>query len=323
MRPFLFVALLPLAACGGKSTPAPAPANEATTEAPPPDTGGDTYGGWGYGGWGYGGYGGDMYGAQGWQEPEPYVPPPPVPPSLVGTWRSACAATGKEWSRVEQVYTDTRFDVRVGTFSDKDCAKRTSEVHSAGTYAFGEQSTALPASANVWNVTFTADLREITADDKKSAKALGKACGVKLKAKGTADVLAKGCPKLAIKPAAECATEYDIAGLDGDKLRLGTGDACAAEQRPTALDTTVDVAYQWQPIGNAECDALIAALPRVLACAMVPAEAKTGTFEAYRQMEVGLRQGLTASDPAVVQATTDACKQGNDALAQGLASMGC
>lgn len=316
----LALALVPLAACGGKSAPSAPPANEVVAD----DTaGGNTYGGFEYGGYGgeYDGeYGGGEYGGYGYGGyDQPYVPPPPVAPNLVGSWSTGCVGTAKPYHQVVHVYTDTRWDVRSGEFSDAACTKRTSEQHHGGTYAFGVESATL---APAWEVTFTADVREITADDKASAKAISKACGVKLKAKGTADVMAKGCPSLGV--AAACAAEYDVATIEADRLRLGAGDACAVEQRPTALETTVDLVYQWQPTGISECDALIASLPTMLACKGLPAEVKTSVFDAYRQMESMIRTQLApTSPPEAVKATTDACKQAKDAMPQALASMGC
>ena len=322
MRHCFALALVVSAACGGKTSAPPPPNNEVATDDTG-DTGGDSYGGWDYGGYGgdyYGGYGygGSNYGGY----DQPYVPPPPAPPNLVGTWKSACVAHEKAFRRHEHVYTDARFDVRVGEFSDAACTKRTSEVHHGGTYAFGVQT--LP-DVNGWEANFTVDVREITADDKKSAKAIAKACGVKkLKAKGTADIREKGCPKLAI---AACTTEYDVAAIDGDRVRLGTGDACAVEQRPTTLDASVDIHYQWQTIGIADCDAMIAVLPRYMKCMTTQPSMQTSAgavFDALRQMETQLRTyNSQTSRPEAVKAVSDGCKQGTDGLNQALAAMGC
>ena len=309
-----------LAACGGKTaTPAPPPTNEVA--AAPAETGGDTYGGWDEGGWGGDTYGGGTYGGvEGGYVGEAYVPPPPQPPNLVGQWKGPCAADGKVHRQTVHVYTADRWDVRTGEFSDAACTKRLSEQHRGGTYAFGAES---PAVETAWDVTFTVDVREITADDKKRAKAIGKACGVKLAARGTADVLAKGCPKLGI---AACTTEYDVVALEGDKLRLGQrtaeADGCAADKRATALDTATDLSFTWDPVGIAECDALLAMASRYIRCAAMPGA--DGSFEQFRMMADQLRQYSAAgSDPAVVQATSDACKQATAALEPSLQQAGC
>lgn len=325
MRHCLLLVLPLAAACGGKTT-APPPPNNEVAASDTGDTGGDSYGGWEYGGYGgdyYGGYGYGGYGYGGYDQP--YVPPPPQPPNLVGTWKSGCVAHEKAFRQHEHVYTNTRWDVRIGEFSDAACTKRTSEHHDGGTYAFGVESTAVPTA---WDVTFTTDLREITADDKKSAKAIAKACGVKLKAKGTADVLAKGCPKLGIRPQAECASAHDVAALQGDKIRLGNraapADVCVAEKRPTALDTSVDVAYVWTSVGIKECDDLIGQYPVYVKCPGMPPGIGDQMFDGFRQMHAAFLQNASpTSDPAAVKAAADACKQGLEAMKQGMTAMGC
>ena len=44
-------------------------------------------------------------------------------------------------------------------------------------------------------------------------------------------------------------------------VRPADNDLCTAEKRPTALDTSYDLSYQWKSTGVAECDAFFAQLP--------------------------------------------------------------
>jgi hypothetical protein len=312
--------LLLVAACGGKSKPAaPLPSNDGDQVAAA-DSGGDTYGDeWGgdYGGVGYGdGYdygsmGGDSYGGS-----YNYTPPAPTPPNIAGTWATACAATAKkDFTTLTFVNTaEGRWDLTAATFSDAACTKRKSALHLGGAYAFGGQSTNVPTA---WEGNFTFEARDLTADDAKTAKALGKLCGIKkMKAGATVDLHAKGCPKLGLRPAADCAADFDLVALEGDVLRFGVrpadNDMCTAEKRPTALETTADIVFQYQPTGVPECDAMIEGYKSYMRCPAMPADQKGYVFDAIRQM---------AGQAAQMGAAT--CQQVTDALKQGLAAMGC
>jgi len=307
---------LPLAACGGKSTPKTVDNTTTdTTVDEAVDERSQDYGGE------YGGeeYGDDYYGSE-----EPYVPPPPTPPDLVGSWKTPCAAgmAKGEWMSMSVVATADHFDYMVESFGDAACTKKKLSVHFGGAYTVAsEMSTAV---ADAWNVDFTIETRELTAADKKTAKAIGKTCGIKkLKAGKAVDISAKGCAKLNIKPAADCPGHFDLVSQMGSRLYFGAGsaetDGCTAETRATAVDSTMAFSYQWPPTGIAECDAYLANFEKFLACDAMPVDARNQAFS-------GMKMGASAWNqvpPEAQQATSDACKQANDAFASAMQGMNC
>jgi hypothetical protein len=237
-----------------------------------------------------------------------YVPPPPLPPDISGTWKSACASSAI-WTVVN---TGTTWDLKIETYGDAACTKRKSALHLAGTYVFGNET----ATPGVWEGNFSWTARDYTADDKKTAKAFGKLCGIKkVKAGETVSIHEKGCAKMGFKPAADCPTDYDLVTLDLDNLRFGArpadNDMCTVEKRPTTVDTAVSITYQYPVVGIAECDAAIASYVAYMRCPQVASMA--GMF--FDQ----IRQTI----PVLQTAGVDVCKQVDDALKQGLTSMGC
>ena len=313
--------VLVVAACGGKTKAAdPAPKNDTPVEVADDrdewnEYGLGGYGGVGYGGYGYDdgyddGYGGDPYGGMG------YVPPPPMPPDLTGTWAMACTAAAAKgtFQNITVTFTADAWDVVHRMFSDDKCTKETQNVHMAGGYAFGVQSTAVTTA---WEANFTIARREMTAGNKKTAKSLGKMCGIKKMKAGTAvDIHEKGCAKLGMKPAADCATAYDLVAIEGDLLRMGVrpadNDLCTAEKRPTALDTSMEIAFQFATTGVKECDDLVAAYHGMMRCQAIPLENRNMIFESIK--------------PYISQfgaMGADACKQNITYLQDAAKSMGC
>lgn len=305
-------------ACGGKNEP-PRPATVAHEEpaepvAPVEDDGfgGDAYGGAGYGGWG---------------SQETYTPPPPQPPDLVGAWASACAATATrgEFRRLAFDIRGDRWDLRIETFGDPACAKRRHAIHVGGPYAFGAQSSTV---AGAWDATFSFDARDVFADDARSAKALARLCGVKVKAKQTVDILAAGCAKLGMRPQAQCAADHDVVAIEGDRIRFGVrpadNDLCAAEKRPAALETSIDLVYQWSfpATGMADCDRYIEAMRGYVGCAALPAEARTTMFGALKQVQAQWSQ-FTSIPADQKPMANEACKQAVDAFQQTMSQSGC
>jgi hypothetical protein len=308
-RTILFCAVLALAAaaCGGKSKPQQ-PVTDPVADRVPDD---DAYGGDAYGGEGYDGY-----------DEGDYEPPPPMPPGLSGTWVTACTAVGAEHHKLTLTATEDRWDLQMEMFGDAACAKRKSAIHMAGGFSFGEQSTTV---TNAWDATFAVETRDLTADDKKQATAMGKACGLKnLKAKQATSFHDKGCPKLGFKAAAECAAEHNIVSQEGSQIRFGArgADLCTADARPTAIDTVYAFNYQWKPTGIPDCDAYITKLDGfVRTCQAVPVDQRNVMFESIR---IGLEQmGAVAQSPEVAQQVAEACKQGNDSFASLMGQFGC
>jgi hypothetical protein len=314
-----------LASCGGKSKPAPVtpPSNEETA-----GTGGDAYGdewGGGYGGVGYGDgeYGGE-YGGEGYGGGEAYVPPPPVAPDIVGTWATACAPRhGKSDEFVTMTFVNTadHWDVVFAIFGDKACAKRKSMIHLAGAYTIGAQSTTVPGA---WEGNFTFEARDITADDAKNAKAIGKLCGIKKMKPGKAvDIYQKGCAKMGLQPVAACGGDYDLVALDGDRVEFGVrpadNDMCTAEKRPTALDTAGAAGYQWPKSGIAVCDEMLGMYSGYARCQALPPEVRNQIFLSIRDTIPQMITQLTA-DPTNASSQ---CQQAVDGMKQALAATGC
>lgn len=305
-------------ACGGRQEP-PKPATVGHEEPAEPVAaeeepyGGDAYGGDAYGGWSEGG--------------EAYTPPAPRPPDLVGVWTSACAATATkgEFRRLAFDIRADRWDLRIETFRDKACAKRRHAIHVGGPYAIHQPSTTI---AGAWDATFSFDARDVFADDATGAKALSKLCGVKVKANQTVDILAGGCAKLAMKPQAACAGDHDVVALDGDRLRFGVrpadNDLCTPDKRPTALDTAVDLEYQWSfaATGMADCDHYVEVMRGYLRCSSVPADGRAVMFDAIKQVQAAWSQ-MSAMPADQKGAANDACKQAVEAFKQSMQQMGC
>ncbi len=319
----LSVALPLVVACGGKQ---PAASPDPGDQEPPPDVvqpaGADGYGGDEYGD---GEYGGGAYGGAGYGGEEAWVPPPPAPPTLVGRWVSPCfpGAQKKTFQKLTFDMTVDRWDLAYDTFSDAGCARRTVDVHIAGAYSFGGQS---PTAAGAWEGNFTFDTREVTADDKKSAAAVGKACGIKkLKPGVKTDIHAKGCPAFGIHPSATCGADYDLVAAEGNTLRFGARPAdnnlCTEDKRPTALDPQLAFEYDWVASGLANCGAYGAAMVAFSTCPKVPQESRDALTQSWGMMMEGLR-GAAGNEEAR-KAADDACKQGVDALTQAFTAMGC
>ncbi len=325
MRASLLVVPL-LLSCGGGSTSTPtkpdAPAVAVAEtgggkgtrgfDEYPQGYGADEYGDFGYddgyaeGGYDGGEWGGEEYGG----DVGPYVPPPPTPPDLVGTWTGACEPGAKDGKKLAFVFTATRWDVTIEQFADTTCTKRKTTIAIGGPYTFGEQSTTVPGA---WNGAFSFDRRDVTADDAKTAKALGKTCGIKkLKAGATVSLLGKGCAKLGFKPLADCAADHDVVAIVGSRVRFGVrpadNDLCTEAKRPTALDQTHTLEYAWPPTGVPECDTYFQSVSKIMNCPGFPADA-----------------GFLSQMKQVAHYYVDAasCKMANDAMAQGMASMGC
>lgn len=321
MRASLLVLPL-LISCGGGSATKPATETKPVANADgdgtkgfdeyPNEYGADEYGEFGYDDGYYGGYGygGDEYGYGGYDD-GPYVPPPPTPPNLVGTWHGPCAPSAKESFKQTLVVTATRWDLTEESFADTTCTKRASLALSGGPYTFGEQSTTVTTA---WNAVFSFDKRELTADNAKTAKALGKLCGVKKMKAGTAvSILDKGCAKLGFKPLAACGGDFDLVTIEGLQLKLGArpadNDLCTEAKRPTSL-MTAGYDYEWPKTGVAECDQYFADMASFMKC---PAIAPYMTGDVL----TSLRESATYFTDAT------SCKAASDGMAQARASYGC
>ncbi len=260
------------------------------------------------------------------EEPPPEEPPaPPAPPDLHGSWTGACEAGADGNHRLSFAITEARWDLQYELFGDATCAKRKAAIHLGGTYEVLDASETVPGA---WNATFSFDARDLTADDAKTAKALGKACGVKLKAKKAADIHAKGCPKLGLKPADACAADHDLVAIERDRLFFGVrpadNDMCTEDKRPTALvDAAASFAFDWPTIGLAECDGYVASARSWVACDKIPAADARGLFDGVRITAEAYAAMTATADPETKQQMADSCKQGDDATKQALAASGC
>jgi hypothetical protein len=301
-----------VAACGGKSAPPKEPTPPDNTVTPPSDDEGSVSG-----------YGGDGYGDDS-EAQTPIAPPPPVPPDIVGTFSNECTVAGKgDFSTMTFTNTADHWDLVIAHFSDAKCTKRTVAVHLAGAYTIGAQSS-VPGA---WDGDFTIEARDITADDKKTAAAMSKLCGTKLKAKTKVDLQAKGCPGLGIKPAADCANDYDLVSRHGPFLTWGVrpadNDMCTVEKRPTALDPASRVALKMAPLGLPECDDYIGKTYKLMACDKLPPEAADAMWQGITAMEASLREAGATPGSEAAKAAADACKQANEAIAQAGSQLGC
>src|SRR5262245_39744206 len=276
-RSFSTVALVvALAACGKKPPPsAPAVGNSgpspAPPVAPPADLGGDSYGG--------GLYGGDTYGLVAYDGP-PW--PAPEQPDLTGLWISACApgdAKG-EFTRLHYDLTATTWDFRADVFADATCTTRKSSFHMTGSYQVGPQS-ATVAGAFETRATYTA--RDLTADDKRTAAALGKACKVKLRPGVALDIHAMGCARLDAPPADKLCEEFDLVAITGGVLHSGArtagADLCGPDKRPTAL-APLELFAAWKPTGIPDCDALGVEYDKLATCSALPADQRAALRDA-------------------------------------------
>lgn len=323
MRASLLVVPL-LLSCGGGSSSKPtkpdAPAVADTGgkgtrgfDEYPQEYGADEYGEFGYDdGYYERGYDGGEWGGEEYGYDEPYVPPPPTPPNLEGSWVGACEPGTKDSKKLAFVFTATRWDVTIEQYADTTCSKRTTKIAIGGPYVFGEQSTTV---AGAWNGVFSFDTRDVTTDDAKTAKALGKTCGIKkLKAGATVSLLDKGCAKLGWKPLADCAGEHDIVALDGMNVRFGVrpadNDLCTEAKRPTALDTSHAIALVWPTTGVPECDEFYKSLDALANCPNLPADARTQMLGQMRDYALYFKDAST-------------CMMGSDAMKQAAMSMGC
>jgi hypothetical protein len=311
-----------VAACGGKHTGT----TTVVKNTAPPDAAvaPQTYGGEDYGDeygddeYGDEGYGGDEYG--GGQAAAP------TPPDVTGQWASDCVAgaTASEFRTIAFDNTADKWDLHVATFGDDKCAKRKSDLHIAGAYTIGAASTTV---TDAWEGTFSFATLELTADDAKTAKALGKLCGIKkMKAGKASDLSAKGCVALGVHPLAQCAADNDIVAVQSGKLRFGVrpadNDLCTTDKRPTALDTSVDLNWQWKPVGVADCDTIGGQYEKLLKCPKMPQQAIDAMVQGVKPMHDAFAQAAAAGGNAAQQ-IAETCKQVTAQLAQALTQTGC
>jgi hypothetical protein len=253
-------------------------------------------------------------------------PPPPAPPDLHGTWVGAClAGPGTDHHRLTFVITDVRWDLDYQVFADAGCTRRKVAIELGGGYEILAASETVPGA---WEANFSFESRTVTADDAKTAKAIGKLCSVKLKAKKPADVHANGCPKLGLLPADACPTDHDLVAIERDQLYFGVrpadNDMCTPEKRPTALvDAAAAAGFQWPSMGVAECDGYLASARSWVTCDKIPVADARGLFDGARQIADQYGPILAGGDPEARQQIADSCKQGDDATKSALQAFGC
>jgi hypothetical protein len=268
------------------------------------------------------GYGGESYGGEAESEPEP--PPPPMPPTLSGSWTSDCtpAPDGKGSATISAVMTGDRWEIDVLGFTDAACARKSMTLHMTGGYTIGEMSA---TEANSWAIDLVADSHQLTAADKATAKALGKACAIKkMKAGKAYDIHAKGCAAVHVKPADACATEFQLVRQIGNRIYFGLetpgNDLCAPERRPAAVEKAFSFRWVWPPTGVAECDAMLTQMDAYIACGQIPDDAKTQVFESVRMSFAG---DTTNLPPEAKAAMVEGCTAGSQGIADGMKALGC
>ena len=312
MRALFLVAPILLSCSGGSSSKKPDTkpnGGEVTGKGTrgfdeyPRDYGADEYGNFYYDG--YEGYDED------YSEPA-YTPPPPMPPALAGTWKGTCEAGDKDSKRLTFVFTDTRWDLDLEKFADTTCTKRTTLVEVGGGYTFGAESTKV---AGAWDAVFSLDTRDVTADDKKTAKALGKDCKLKkLEAGKPTSLLDAGCAKLGMKKLAECAGEYDVVAVTGITLQLGVrpsdNDLCTEDKRPTALEAAHALTMEVPSNGIPECDALFQRAFSIVNCPNIPAGSRDSIAASFRDM-------------VQIYTTADMCNAVLPQFEDAIKAMGC
>jgi len=315
--------LLPLLlSCGGGTTSGgaadPKPVGQEVTtggtrgfDEYPQEYGADAYGDFYYDGYdgyegGYSeGYGGMEYGGD-------WAPPPPVAPDVTGTWRGGCEPGAKDSKKLSFVISATRWDLDYETFGDTTCTKRTARIQLGGPYSMGEPSTTVTGA---WHSVFSFDVRDLTADDAKTAKAMGKLCGIKkLKAGVATSLLEKGCAKLGFKPLADCGGDFDLVAVEGFALRFGVrpadNDLCTEAKRPTALEASHQLGFVWPSTGVPECDAYFTLLDSYVKCPAAASMMTGDILTAFRGMISYMKDAST-------------CQQYTDATKQAIAGLGC
>lgn len=240
-------------------------------------------------------------------------------PSLVGLWVSACneGSEAGQFNRLTYNIGPDTWALRSETFADDKCSKRKVLLEMAGTYEANAESQSLRGA---WETESLVTARALTADDKATAKKLGKACKLKLVPGVATDIQASGCAALGEVPGDKLCTEYDLAGADG-RGELHTGlrgpqDLCAPERRPTTYGPTVLVAH-WNPTGNDDCDAMGAIYEKLTSCPKLPAE-HAGTLRGEMRT---FNNQLTSSQS--VEHRDEVCKQSLPKLVDLVKQMGC
>ena len=295
-----------VAACGGKSKPAPDPVEEKKVVEPPSDTGDDE---------------GEEGGVEGGVPEEPPPPPEPIPPAMTGSWVGPCVHVRDGGQTLAATFTADTFDFVIDAFSDPECKTKHMTMHIAGTYTVGAESTTVPGT---WEIEAVKQKHEITVATSKGARTIGKVCKIKkMKEKKTYDITTTGCPALSVHPAAECPTVHDLIAQEGSRAYLGMGgddvDRCSAEKKPSTVDRSWALVYQWPSTGNADCDAMFVGFDGYLQCDKVDVVSRN---YAFREVVQSL-PSMIGAPPEAQQAVTDACKQGSVSIEQELSKLGC
>lgn len=168
---------------------------------------------------------------------------PPVP--MAGRWRDdACQARPTQYPiRNIFVRRDFEFEPPGGAwrvdarfFSDAACTVPVFTLHVRGRYRLTGPAT-MP---DAWNGTFAFDRRAVTPYSREAVEAFAAArCGggAPVAAGREIDVSTTGCAPALSRPIAEAGQEYDLAQVDGGRLRFGarTAQMDRPEGRPSQL----------------------------------------------------------------------------------------
>lgn len=255
--------------------------------------------------------------------------PPPVAPDLTGVWQSAClpGATAGTSTRLSFTVAGPDLTVDVDAFTDPACATHEAVLRTHGPFALGADL------GGAWEATFTFAQRTLIVDDAAAARRYARLCQIpkgKLRPGQPADLLAVGCPGLAVHPVARCPGDHDRVAVVGDELRFGvrppTNELCTPAQRPTRLETRLAIQPMIQPTGIPECDAYLRTMARMARCGALPASSR----EALRNALAASAGALSGTTPATTAGTTPvaaqmatACLQADQATSQSLASIPC
>jgi hypothetical protein len=159
-------------------------------------------------------------------------------PDLAGTWRTECQAqtnngqTSYLTFEISDATGRPRFTVT--SYGDAACTVPVFQLSNESSRTLGEPVPTAPGAFEL-DVKFERLFVKPLADG--ALGFLGSAgCGESLTVGEERDVSATGC--LFFKPIADCAYDYDIVKVEGDRLFNGVrgGDQCVPAGRPTSLN---------------------------------------------------------------------------------------
>ncbi len=256
--------------------------------------------------------------------------PPPAAPDLTGTWQSAClpGATAGTSTRLTFTVAAGSLTLDVDAFVDPACARHEAVLRTQGPFVLGAG-----LGGGAWETTFTFAQRTLIVDDAAAVRRYARLCQIpkgKLRPGRPADLLAVGCPGLAVHPVARCPGDHDRVAVVGDELRFGvrppSNELCTPAERPTQLETRLAIQPAIPPTGVPECDAYLRTMARMARCGTLPEASRAALRDALTAAATsmaGATTGTTAGTTPVAAQMSAACLQADQATAQTMASLNC